>query len=261
MIESKNEFLELLGAAVRRCDETHDLYDYNNLLGLVFDGIKDNAVIEVPCELDFENQSGGPAAIEYDDGSESLVILTPLPEDDNAVMLPITLRAYIQELFEKDSYDGILVNPDAEDQFIPKTLIKSALVAGYQMAVDVMEEEAAVIAGRSEKEIVSKRPITPEEFEAIQDRIKAFENNPDDFLKITLLNDQELCFLQVLRSETGRHLSIGFHMEQFGWDKPLILGKALETEKALEIMYKILVDNKSTDRIKEIQHFVNIGNG
>lgn len=258
---NENEFLARLGAAARRCDETRDLFDYHRLLELFFDGIKENVMIEVPCELDFENQSGGPAAIEYEDGSETLVILTSLPKEDGGITLPITLRALVQELDEKDSYDGILINPDAEDLFLPKALLKSALAAGYQMAVDAIEEEAAAMAGRSEKEIVTKRPISPEEFEAIQDRVRAFEQNPDDFLKIMLLNEQELCFLQVLRAESGRHLSIGFHMEQFGWDKPLILGKALETEKVLEIMHKILVENKSTDRIKEIQHFVNMGNG
>ena len=249
-----------LDAAVRRCGETSDLYDYNKLLELIFDGIKDNAMIEVPCDIDPDHYTGGPAAIEYEDGSESLLLVTSPPAEASGVMLSISMRAFVQELDEKESYDGIVVNPETEDLFLPKTLIKSALAAGRQMAEDEIEEEAAAMAGKSEKEIVAKRPISAEEFAAIQDRVQAFEQNPDDFLKITLLNEQELCSLQILRTETGRHLSVGYHMEQFGWKKPLILGKALSTEKALEIMYKILVENESTDRIEEIQHFVNMGN-
>ena len=253
------EYLAKLDAAVKKCDEDQDLNAYFGLLETIFDGVKDNVMIEIPFDVDFKNYVGGPATIEYEDGSETLVVLTVIPDEAKLITIPIRLRFLIRELDKKDSYDGILFNPNEECLFIPKSVLKSALNAGRQLEIDKIEAEAAVMIRKTNKEIVTGRPISISDFAAIEKRIWSFDVNTDDFLKITLLNDEELGFLQILRCEGGRHLSLGYHMEEFGGEKPLVLGKALSTEKALEIMRRILVDNESTDSIKETLEFKNMG--
>ena len=49
------EYLAKLDAAVKKCDEDQDLNAYFGLLETIFDGVKDNVMIEIPFDVDFKN--------------------------------------------------------------------------------------------------------------------------------------------------------------------------------------------------------------
>ena len=158
---------------------------------------------------------------------------------------------------------GLMFNPNGEyEVFIPKELILTAVDAGYQIALDEIEAEAEIYArNNSEHDVIWKRPVDANEFDSVAERIRMFEKNPDDFLKISFLDDRDILFAQVLRSEASgeRHLSFGYSMEDFGWDKPLVLGKELPTDDVLSILKRICVDDVSTDDIEEIMSFKSMG--
>ena len=258
------EFLNRLDAGVRALEEKHDLASYNEVLETLFEGIRQNVMIKVLFDVDADAMDGAPAAIEYEDGTEALIVLTNMTEGMEAHAVPIRLRALLKEMVRNEYCDGIILNPGYADLLIPKTLIKAAVGAGYQLATDEIEAEAATMAAsRSEKELLEKRPVPEERFAKIAERIRAFDENRDDFLKISFLSDDELLFLQVLRTnEPGkRHLSFGFDMEDFGWDKPLILGDVLTTDQTLEILRKVCVDGVAPDpdKIEELEHFKQMG--
>ena len=253
-------FLAKLDAGVRLFQDNMDLASYNDLLETLFEGIRQNAMIEILFDIDAEAMDAAPAMIEYEDGSETLVILTNMSEDTASYAIPVRMRSLLKEMDRWENCDGIIFNPGHDDLFIPKTLIKAAIGAGYQLAIDEIEAEAAVMAAiRSEKELIEKRPVSENRFAEIAERIRAFDENTDDFLKISFPSDDDMLFLQVLRAdEPGkRQLSFGYDMEDFGWDKPLVLGGVLTTDKTLEILRKVCVEGvpPELDKIKELENF------
>ena len=257
-------FLAELDAAVRNFEDRGDLASYNSLLEIFFTGIRENAMIEIPFDIDLEKIDGAPAAIEYDDGSVTLVILTDMDEETAACAVPFKLRSLVKEMDRRENCDGIIFNPGRDSLFISRTLIKSAISAGYRVAADEIEEEAAVMAqNRTEKEIAAKRPMSEDQFAAIEGSIRAFYTKRDDFLKVSFRHDEDLLFFQVFRTgQPGeRHLSFGFDMDDFGWDEPLVLGGALPLEKTMEILRKVCVDGiaPEPDKIKELEHFRKMG--
>ena len=258
------DFLGELNAGIRKFEENNNMVSYNEFLELLFNGIKDNVRLKVPFDVDFEKQDGAPAVVEYNDGSVALVVLTNMSEETAAYAVPITLRSLVKEMDRRENCDGMIINPGYDDLFIPKALIKSAVNAGYQIAIDEIEEEAEIMAeNNSDKDLVAKRPLPEDQFAAIEDRIRAFDSNTDDFLKISFPNDEDLLFLQVLRTDRPgkRHLSFGYDMDDFGWDKPLVLGNILSVDKTIEILRKVCVEEVEPDPhvIKELEHFKHIG--
>ena len=257
-----NELMNRLDAGVRAFEKNRDLASYCGILETFFDGIRENSMIEVLFNIDFEARDEAPATIEYEDGSESLLILTNMSEGTAAPAVPVTLRSLLKEFDRKENCDGFIINPGHDDLFIPKTVIKAGIGAGYQVAFDEIEDEAALMAtNRSEKELVVKRPMAEEEYAELANRIRAFNQNIDDFLKISFLHDDDLLFIQVLRTEQPgeRHLSFGFDMSDFGWDKPLMLGNSLTTDKTLEIIRKVCVDGIDPNNMKELEEFKPMG--
>ena len=116
---------------------------YADVLETVFLGIRDDMMIGIP-----DNGEGPhaavPSAVRYDDGLESLILLTNLSEEAGAVKYP--LRALAKALDRSGNCCGFVINPDKQNLHIPKGLIKAALGAGYQVAVDEIEKEAELMA-------------------------------------------------------------------------------------------------------------------
>ncbi len=254
------EFMGRLDAGVRAFEENHDLTFYNDILETLFDGLRENAMIRVLFVADADAEDAAPARIEYEDGTENLAVLTNMSEETAACAVPFRVRALVKEMDRRENCEGILFNPGYDDLFVPKALIKAAIGAGYQLAIDEIEAEAAEMAAdRSEKERIEKRPVSETRFAEIAERIRAFDENADDFLKIRFPSDDDILFLQVFRAdEPGkRQLSFGFDMDDFGWDKPLVLGDVLTTDKTLEILRRVCVEGvpPESDRIKEIENF------
>ena len=113
------------------------------ILETVFLGIREDLMIGIP-----DNGEGPhaevPSAVRYDDGLESLILLTDMSEEAGAV--PYPLRALAKALDGSEACCGFVINPDKQNMHIPKGLIKAALGAGYQVAVDEIEKEAVLMA-------------------------------------------------------------------------------------------------------------------
>lgn len=248
------------GAEAWRKEQT--LETYIGILEAIFDGLRENALIHVPFDFDPETHDGSAAAVRFEDGSESLLILADLSEETKAQAVPVTLRALVKEFDHRENLDGIWVDLGQDGLFITKTLIMAGIGAGYQIAMDEIEDEAETMASdRSDNELVVKRPMPEEHFRAIEDRVTAFERNTDDYLKLTFLHDDDVRFLQVLRTDRPgeRHLSFGFDMRDFGWDEPLVLGKVLPTEKTIDILRRVCVKGEDPNSLKELEEFRKMG--
>ena len=247
-MRKNDDYLAVMDEAIR--DYQTESITFEGILETFFNGIKDNRNIKVPYDIDVEKQEAAPAVIEFEDGTVALLVLTNMSEDMEAYAVPTSLRSLVKEMGRKENCDGII--------------FESALSAGYQIAMDEIEEEAAVLAANTDdREIVVKRPVTEAQFAVIEERIRAFEDNTDDFLKISFLHDEDLLFSQVIRADQPekRHLSFGYDMEDFGWDEPLVLGGVLPLDKTVEILRKICVDGVEPDssKIEELNHFRKIG--
>ena len=256
------DFSARLDAVLRQFETEKTLDAYNDFLEVFFSGIRDNDRLPVLFDLDFEKQDGQPLAVKYEDGTEALMVLTNLSEESRAYAVSMRMRSFLNELDQKETRIGIVFNPGHDDLFLSKGFIQSLVDTGYQMLMDEIEEEAALRAARrSEKELLCKRPMDAAEFETLAERIRAFDENRDDFLTIRFLNDEELLFAEVFRvNEPGmRQLNFGYDMDDFEWDEPLKLGDALDVEKTIGILKKVCVDAVSTDRIEEVNSFRKIG--
>ena len=79
---------------------------------------------------------------------------------------------------------------------------------------------------------------------------------------IDLVDDEEMMFLQAVRSGDELHVELGFDMSDFEWDHPLILGHEMEPSEALELLRRILVEKTPVDEIDVVQNsFRNMGFG
>ena len=113
------------------------------ILETVFLGIREDLMIGIPDNGEGPHEAV-PSAVRYDDGLESLILLTNLSEGAGAV--PYPLRALAEALDDSEACCGFVINPDKQNMHIPKGLIKAALGAGYQVAVDEIEKEAELMA-------------------------------------------------------------------------------------------------------------------
>ncbi len=113
------------------------------ILETVFLGIREDLMIGIP-DTGEGPHAAVPSAVRYDDGLESLILLTDMSEEAGAV--PYPLRALAKALDGSEACCGFVINPDKQNMHIPKGQIKAALGAGYQGAVDESEKEAELRA-------------------------------------------------------------------------------------------------------------------
>jgi len=234
---------------------------FTAFLAFLFKGILDDEMIPVSFYIDFDTLDGGYSCSDHADGPVFEVFTVPV--DSSMLASENKMRAIVRELRKSENCEGIMFNPKGEDElFVPKELILNAIDAGYQIAVDEIEAEAELYAGHnSPNDVIWQRPVSEAEFAEIADRIRAFEDHPDDFLKISFLEDDDVLFAQVLRTETEgeRHLSFGYDMDDFGWDKPLVLAKEMPTEGVISMLKEICVNGTAPDDMEEIMHFKSMG--
>ena len=106
------------GAEAWRKEQT--LEAYIGILETIFNGLRENALIHVPFDFDPETRDGGPAAVRFEDETESLLIPVDLLEETKAQAVPITLRALVKELDHRGSLDGFWIDLGGKGIFIPK---------------------------------------------------------------------------------------------------------------------------------------------
>ena len=114
-----------------------------DILETVFLGIREDMMIGIP-DTGEDTHDPVPSSVRYDDGLESLILLTNLSGEAGAV--PYPLRALAEALDGSEACCGFVINPDKQNLHIPKGLIKAALGAGYQVAMDEIEKEAELMA-------------------------------------------------------------------------------------------------------------------
>ena len=146
----------------------------------------------------------------------------------------------------------LLFDPGENDLLIPRQLFTSAVDAGCRIASDMLNEGVAEL----EKEpYFIRRPIDENSFERIKELIDQFVDTP---LRVSTPRDDELEFIQVLPTESGLQIRLGYDMSEYEWTEPLVLEGDMEREKALDILHRLCVDGESTDTITEIECFKRI---
>jgi hypothetical protein len=210
--------------------------------------------------IDCDEMDAGYRHSDHEDGA-SLEVFTV--QADPMVAADNTLRAIVKALKKSNACTGILFNPQGEyELFVPRELVLNAIGAGYRIAMDEIEAEAELFASaNSPHDVIWERAVEEDDFAEVANRIRAFEDDPDDFLKISFLDDDDALFAQVFRTETEgeRQLCFGFSMDDFGWEKPLVLGKALPTEDVISLLKRVCVDGESPDDMEEIMSFKSMG--
>ena len=254
-MKEKN-YREQLHETITKYVNAPSLATYGDFLAMFFIGIKENEMLPVKFYVNCEEMDGGYNRSDHVDGSVLEVFTIDV---DKIVAADNRLRAMVKELKKCDECAGIMLNPEGDYEiFVPRELILNAIEAGYQIAMDEIEAEAQIYANNnSPHDVIWRRPVDEEVFAAIADRIQTFVVHPDDYLKISYLDDDEVMFAQVIRSEDEgeRHLSFGFSMDDFGWDKPLVLGKKMATNDAISLLRRVCVDGENPDDTEEIMSF------
>ena len=250
------EFINRLKAAVETFADDGAQLEFQDILTLVFEGLRKNYSVTAAYLVDVENQEGHLFAQKFEDGSESALIFTEEADPRNKSTIELTLRAILDDMNRNEVCDGFIINPGEDDVFISKILLQTALDAGYAYAQEEIEKEAELLARQDrEHELICERPISEQLFAEIAQRIRGFEEKQDDFLKISFLHEKDTLFAQVLRSDEGRHLSFGIDMSAWSWDEPLVLGSSMPTEAAIEMLRKVCVEGKEPDDLTEIEEF------
>ncbi len=245
-------------------EEGTDLYD---LIETLFRGVLENGKVYCPVEFDPARQSASPVFLEDGDGTKSLC-MSPFPEMDGwEPAAPFRMREIVRILRGNDGCTGLglMLGNGKEYLRIPRGIILTALDAGYRLATDEIEAEAEALAGILEenpKAISFRRPVSGQEFRKIEERVRAFDRNPEDFLVMNLAHDPELQFIQVLRcgTEGRRSLQLGFDMGDYGWEHPLILEKEMPAEEAVRLLRRICAEGESPEQIAADCGFRDIGN-
>lgn len=111
--------------------------NYELILCHVFKGIADGNKLPVLVDVDPENHNVGPLFIGFEDGTQSLAVMTD-PEEDAAVAYKI--RALIRECEKNGNCDGLLFNYGKDHcVHLPLKLIQAAIRAGRQIEREELE--------------------------------------------------------------------------------------------------------------------------
>ena len=166
---NNEDFLNMLDLTMMMFQIRNTPEAFCDILETVFLGIRDDMMIGIPDNGE-EPQAAVPSAVRYDDGLESLILLTNLTEEAGAV--PYPLRALVKELDRSEVCCGFVINPDKQNLHIPKAVIKAGIGAGYQMMTDEIEEEA--------KRMAKERSKDKKELKELFERRPMPEGGPDD---------------------------------------------------------------------------------
>ena len=242
-------FLEELRCLLEGYKEDQKPGTYNDILTLLFDGISTDERIYVPLVVDFQKRDADPVIIPCGEGSSAIILLTHIPEKTKGPAVKRLIRRVIQD---PAKYDMLLFDPGENDLLIPRQLFTSAVDAGCRITSDRLNEGAVEL----EKEpFFIRRPIDEDAFKRIKGLINMFADKP---LRIATPRDDELEFIQVLYTESGLKIRLGYDMSEYEWTEPLVLEGDMDQEKTLDILHRLCVDGESTDTITEVECFKRI---
>ncbi len=249
-------FPERLNDEIRAFKANRNTITFCSLLCCILDGLTENADVPVPGEMDWDTMVFRPEYLTDEDENETLVILSIPDGTKNPFLANVRLRAVMRAMLNNERCDGFVIDPDNDGGvLIYKELIVSALSAALAMLNDG--------GGRRDtRRMKLRRPADEEKFEEIKEKLLSLRDDPEDYFVIDLVDDEEMMFLQAVRSGDELHVELGFDMSDFEWDHPLILGHEMEPGEALELLRRILVEKTPVDEIDVVQNrFRNMGFG
>lgn len=135
------EFINRLKAAVETFADDGAQMEFQDILTLVFEGLRKNYSVTVAYVVDVKNQERHLYAQKFEDGSESALIFTEEADLRNKSTIELTLRAILDDMNRNEVCDGFIINPGEGDVFISKILLQTALNAGYAYAQEEIERK------------------------------------------------------------------------------------------------------------------------
>ncbi len=267
-MDGKCSYVEKLDEAI---GEYLDSPGSSNLLTVLcglFDGIESDYSLPCPAEMDLEGMNAKPMFLRTEDGYADLVLLTSLDGEEYPLVADIRLRAIMRLIFNTEDCDGIIFNPSGKHRlFIPRQFLAYALSAGYNMAIEDIENERKAKKHKAEfcfsddKSIEIRRPIEWVEFEVIEDRIRNLTDDEDDYVIVDLIEDKDdLRFIQTIRHGELWYVELAYDMSEFGKEYPLILGAEMSIDEAVDLFKRICQYGMSPDDIRMVQErFHDIG--
>ena len=112
------EFINRLKAAVETFADDGAQLEFQDILTLVFEGLRKNYSVTAAYHVDVENQEGHLFAQKFEDGSESALIFTEEADPRNKSTIELTLRAILDDMNRNEVYDGFIINPGEDGVFI-----------------------------------------------------------------------------------------------------------------------------------------------
>lgn len=226
---------------------------FGDLLCLLWDGIEENVSVPVPAEMDWDRMTIQPRFRPRDDGNKALVALTVPDGERYPQFADVRLRAVVRIMLGTENCSGILLDPDEKTQlFLRKDLFVCAIGAGLGMLEEFEDQQDE--SDDTIREMQIRRPVDEDAFSQIEDRIRGFKDDPDDFLILDLIDDQDMMFIQAVRCGDEWHVELAFDMSDFDWEYPLILGHDMPLDTALKLLRQLCVDGMSPDDIDLVQN-------
>lgn len=226
---------------------------FSDLLCLLYDGIEEDASIPVPAEMDWDKMTIRPSFRPREDGNKALVALTVPNGERFPQFADVRLRAVVRIMLGTENCSGILFDPEEDTQlFLRKDLFVCAIGAGLGMLEEFEDQQDE--SDDTIREMQIHRPVDEDAFSKIEERIRGFKDDPDDFLILDLTDDKDMLFIQAVRCGDEWHVELAFDMSDFDWEYPLILGHDMPLDDALKLLRQLCVDGASPDDIALIQN-------
>ncbi len=250
---SKKTFPEALNDAISAYKTDPGEDTFSDLLCLLYDGIEENESIPIPAEMDWDKMMIQASFQPREDGREALIALTVPDGERYPQFADVRLRAIVRIMAGTENCLGILLDPEEDTQlFLRKDLFVCAIGAGLGMLEEFEDQQDE--SDDTIRQMQIRRPVDEEAFSQIEDRIRGFKEDPDDFLILDLIDDQDMMFIQAVRCGDEWHVELAFDMSDFDWEYPLILGHDMPLDDALKLLRQLCVDGASPDDIALIQN-------
>ncbi len=250
---SKKTFPEALNDAISAFKAAPGEDTFSDLLCLLYDGIEENESIPIPAEMDWDKMTIRPSFRHREDGREALIVLTVPDGERYPYFASVRLRAVVCIMLGTENCLGILFDPEEDTQlFLRKDLFVCAIGAGLGMLEEFEDQQEE--SDDTIRKMQIRRPVDEDAFSQIEDRIRGFKDDPDDFLILDLTDDKDMLFIQAVRCGDEWHVELAFDMSDFDWEYPLILGHDMPLDDALKLLRQLCVDGASPDDIALIQN-------
>ncbi len=250
---SKKTFSEALNDAISAYKTDPGEDTFSDFLCLLYDGIEENESIPIPAEMDWDKMTIQPSFRSREDGKKALIVLTVPDGERYPQFADVRLRAVVRIMLGTENCSGILLDPDENTQlFLRKDLFVCAIGAGIGMLEEFEDQQYE--SDDTIRQMQIRRPVDEDAFSQIEDRIRGFKDDPDDFLILDLIDDQDMMFIQAVRCGNECHVELAFDMSDFDLEYPLILGHDILLDDVLKLLRQLCVGGASPDDIGLIQN-------